>query len=308
MVARTSAASSRCQATSPSRWRCATTATSSAVTTPTSATAAASSSPSSATTADRLLDLGTKGSGQTPYSRHADGRLTLKGGVREVLATEMLEALGVEHLEELRPVRNRRGAGARRRALPDPLVGADPAQPRPHPHRHLPAARLLRRGREHRQAASATASSNLYGEPRGGRCRQRAAAVRSGQPGDRCARRLLSRGRLRPRRAQQRQHQRSPAKASTTAPGASRPDGTRTSPRPISTITGSTPSAGSRRRSTGTSRSSPAASPRRRSPALSEMLGAWSDRFEEALVQAMLRRLGVASRVPNGTANSPPRS
>jgi uncharacterized protein YdiU (UPF0061 family) len=43
----------------------------------------------------RLLDLGTKGSGQTPYSRHADGRLTLKGGVREVLASEMLEALRV---------------------------------------------------------------------------------------------------------------------------------------------------------------------------------------------------------------------
>ncbi|HEX2624148.1 MAG TPA: protein adenylyltransferase SelO family protein, partial [Sphingomicrobium sp.] len=44
----------------------------------------------------RLLDLGTKGSGTTPYSRFGDGRLTLKGGVREVLATEMLEALGVE--------------------------------------------------------------------------------------------------------------------------------------------------------------------------------------------------------------------
>ena len=43
----------------------------------------------------RLLDLGTKGSGTTPYSRTADGRLTLKGGVREILATEMLEALGV---------------------------------------------------------------------------------------------------------------------------------------------------------------------------------------------------------------------
>ncbi len=43
----------------------------------------------------RLLDLGTKGSGQTPYSRFGDGRLTLKGGVREVLAAEMLEALGV---------------------------------------------------------------------------------------------------------------------------------------------------------------------------------------------------------------------
>ena len=43
----------------------------------------------------RLLDLGTKGSGKTPYSRTADGRLTLKGGVREILATEILEALGV---------------------------------------------------------------------------------------------------------------------------------------------------------------------------------------------------------------------
>jgi serine/tyrosine/threonine adenylyltransferase len=44
---------------------------------------------------DRLLDLGTKGSGTTPHSRQGDGRLTLKGGVREILATEMLEALGV---------------------------------------------------------------------------------------------------------------------------------------------------------------------------------------------------------------------
>ncbi|MBW3559306.1 MAG: YdiU family protein [Proteobacteria bacterium] len=44
---------------------------------------------------DRLLDLATKGSGQTPWSRSGDGRLTLKGGVREVLATSMLEALGV---------------------------------------------------------------------------------------------------------------------------------------------------------------------------------------------------------------------
>ena len=43
----------------------------------------------------RLMDLGTKGSGQTPWSRDADGRLTLKGGMREVLAAEMLESLGV---------------------------------------------------------------------------------------------------------------------------------------------------------------------------------------------------------------------
>jgi uncharacterized protein YdiU (UPF0061 family) len=43
----------------------------------------------------RLLDLATKGSGRTPWSRNGDGRLTLKGGVREVLASRMLEALGV---------------------------------------------------------------------------------------------------------------------------------------------------------------------------------------------------------------------
>ena len=43
----------------------------------------------------RLLDLGTKGSGTTPFSRGGDGRLTLKGGVREVLAAEGLEAAGV---------------------------------------------------------------------------------------------------------------------------------------------------------------------------------------------------------------------
>ena len=45
--------------------------------------------------AGRLLDCGTKGSGTTPYSRAGDGRLTLKGAVREILATEMLEAQGV---------------------------------------------------------------------------------------------------------------------------------------------------------------------------------------------------------------------
>ncbi|QIP34125.1 protein adenylyltransferase SelO [Komagataeibacter rhaeticus] len=43
----------------------------------------------------RLLDIGTKGSGTTPWSRGGDGRLTLKGGVREMLASERLDALGV---------------------------------------------------------------------------------------------------------------------------------------------------------------------------------------------------------------------
>ena len=50
---------------------------------------------------NRLLDLGTKGSGTTPWSRGGDGRLTLKGGIREVLATEMLEALGVDTSKSL---------------------------------------------------------------------------------------------------------------------------------------------------------------------------------------------------------------
>ncbi|QDK37627.1 YdiU family protein [Bdellovibrio sp. NC01] len=44
---------------------------------------------------NKLYDLGTKGSGQTPYSRRGDGRLTLKGAFREILATELLESLGV---------------------------------------------------------------------------------------------------------------------------------------------------------------------------------------------------------------------
>ena len=43
-----------------------------------------------------LYDLGTKGSGTTPYSRGGDGRLTLKGGIREVLAAEALHTLGVK--------------------------------------------------------------------------------------------------------------------------------------------------------------------------------------------------------------------
>jgi len=43
-----------------------------------------------------LYDFGTKGSGTTPYSRNGDGKLTLKGGVREVLASEALYRLGVK--------------------------------------------------------------------------------------------------------------------------------------------------------------------------------------------------------------------
>ena len=44
----------------------------------------------------KLLDFGTKGSGTTPYSRRGDGRLTLLGGVREVLAALYLKSMGVK--------------------------------------------------------------------------------------------------------------------------------------------------------------------------------------------------------------------
>ena len=43
----------------------------------------------------KLLDFGTKGSGTTPFSRSGDGRLTLLGGVREVLAALYLQSMGV---------------------------------------------------------------------------------------------------------------------------------------------------------------------------------------------------------------------
>ena len=70
----------------------------------------------------RLLDLGTKGSGTTPWSRFGDGRLTLKGGVREVLATEMLEALGVNTSRSFSLIET--GEALERNDEPSPTRGA----------------------------------------------------------------------------------------------------------------------------------------------------------------------------------------
>ena len=71
---------------------------------------------------DRLMDLGTKGSGQTPYSRFGDGRLTLKGGLREILATEMLEALGVNTSKTLSLIET--GEALQRNDEPSPTRSA----------------------------------------------------------------------------------------------------------------------------------------------------------------------------------------
>jgi serine/tyrosine/threonine adenylyltransferase len=70
----------------------------------------------------RLLDFGTKGSGRTPFSRSGDGRLTLKGGVREVLATEMLEALGVNTSKTFSLIET--GEALSRNDEPSPTRGA----------------------------------------------------------------------------------------------------------------------------------------------------------------------------------------
>ena len=95
----------------PSRWRCATTATSSGSTIPSSATAAAFSSPRPATSRDgRLLDLGTKGSGQTPWSRHGRRPADAEGrGARDPRHRDARGARGL-HLEDLLADRDRRGA------------------------------------------------------------------------------------------------------------------------------------------------------------------------------------------------------
>ncbi len=71
---------------------------------------------------NRLLDLATKGSGRTPWSRTADGRLTLKGGVREVLATQMLEALGVDTSKSFSLIET--GEELERHDEPSPTRGA----------------------------------------------------------------------------------------------------------------------------------------------------------------------------------------
>ncbi len=73
-------------------------------------------------TSGKLLDLGTKGSGQTPYSRGGDGRLTLKGAFREILATELLQSYGVNTSKTLSVFET--GESLERHDEPSPTRGA----------------------------------------------------------------------------------------------------------------------------------------------------------------------------------------
>ncbi len=256
---RISAASSRCRTIFASRWRFAITGTSSGCTIPTSATAAVSCSLSCGMRKGDCSTSATKGSGQTPYSRSADGRLTLKGGVREILATEMLEALGVDTSKSFALFETG-----------EQLSRGD----EPSPTRSSVLTRLshghIRIGTFQRQAflKDTDALDRLVrycleqSLRRSARCRcfgERASPVCARQRRDGKARRELHGSRLRPRRAEQRQHQDHRARASTTGPGASRLTGTAISPPLISTTSASMRSPGSPRRSSGTWHSSPAA-------------------------------------------------
>ncbi|MBA18075.1 MAG: selenoprotein O [Sphingomonas sp.] len=115
---------------------------------------------------DRLLDLGTKGSGQTPWSRFGDGRLTLKGGVREVLATEMLEALGVNTSKSFSLIET--GEALDRNDEPSPTRSAVLVR-LSHSHIRIGAFQRLAYFREEEamQRLIAYVLENLYGESAG---------------------------------------------------------------------------------------------------------------------------------------------
>lgn len=70
----------------------------------------------------KLWDLGTKGTGKTPWSRGGDGRLTLKGAVRELLSAELQEARGVPTCRILSIVET--GEALRRNDEPSPTRSA----------------------------------------------------------------------------------------------------------------------------------------------------------------------------------------
>ena len=208
----------------------------------------------------RLLDLGTKGSGQTPYSRTADGRLTLKGGVREVLATEMLEALGVNTSKTFALFET--GEELERGDEPSPTRSAVLMRLS---HGHIRIGTFQRLAFFERGRRASPAGPLL---PRAISPAKRPVADDAENAlrlfdlvsrADRRPRRKLHGRGLRPRRAQQRQYQRHRRELRLRPVALHARMGPGRSPPLISTITGSMPSAASPRRSIGTSPSSPAA-------------------------------------------------
>ena len=154
---------------------------------------------------DRLLDLGTKGSGTTPWSRQGDGRLTLKGGVREILATEMLEALGVYTSKTLSLIET--GEALTRGDEPSPTRASVLVRLS---HSHIRIGTFQRFAAYHdidgapppRRPRDRPLLARRRPRARPGRGPLRPRARRGGD-----ARRRVVRRRLRPRRPQQRQRQ-----------------------------------------------------------------------------------------------------
>ena len=200
----------------------------------------------------RLLDLGTKGSGRTPWSRTADGRLTLKGGVREILATEMLEALGVDTSKSLSLIET--GEALMRGDEPSPTRSSVLVR-LSHSHIRIGSFQRLLYLDEHDNIARLLDYSIRTYMPEAWRDDVSGAGrrlPRRGRPACRRHRRGLDARRLRARRPQHGQHQHHRRKLrlrSVAVPAGPR---SRPSPRPISTRPASTPMAASPTRCCGT--------------------------------------------------------
>ncbi len=177
-----------------------------------------------------------RGSGRTPWSRMGDGRLTLKGGVREVLATSMLEALGVDTSKSLSLIET--GEELERHDEPSP-TRASVLVRLSHSHIRigtLPAAEPICNDTESMKRLLDYSLRTYFGTDGG----NAPAETLLRRDGERVAadRRRYRRGRLRPWRARTATTSTSPARASTTARGGSCRPTTRRSRRPISIRTG----------------------------------------------------------------------
>ena len=172
----TSRASRRCPTTCRSRWRCATTAISSASTTPSSATAAASCSRSCATR--RRPPARSRHQGQRPNAVVARRRRPADAEGRRARGARHRDAGGARRLHVEGFSLFETGESLYRGDEPSPtrssvLVRLEPLA---HPHRHLSALRVPRRRARCCAACSTTACGTTCPKPR--RRRRRAGGLR----------------------------------------------------------------------------------------------------------------------------------
>ena len=161
-----------------------------------------------------------------------------------------------QHVEVAQPLRDRRGAHARRRAVAHAIVGARAPQSLARPLRHVPAPRALGDAGVARSRSSTYSIAHYFPRCR----RRRPIAWRASWPRSRARPPLCGeldgRG-LRPRRPQLRQHEHHRRELRLRAVPLPAPRTISTSSRPTSITRGSTPTGASRAPSSGTSRASP---------------------------------------------------